>query len=127
MVRSDGSPSVTECWDAVDVVVTVCPFMSVSISVSTVGEGVRVRMAVAFLPNALSSGVYVPVASPVLRMFPGVADEANDALNVYDGVLYEGVGRRKFGSVVATVADAVERKEATCSGVWEMTVTFESG
>ena len=125
--NSDGRPSVTLRWDAVDVVVTVCPLVSVRISVSTLGEGVRVRIAVALRSSALSSGLYVLVARPVVTIFPGVADAANDALNVYEGVLYEGVEMRKFGSVVGTVADAVERKERTCAGVWEMAVAFEIG
>lgn len=39
-----------------------------------------------------------------------------DALNTYGGVVGEGVESGKFGSVVAIVTDAKDRKDDTLSG-----------
>lgn len=40
----------------------------------------------------------------------------NDVLKAYGGTVGEGVGIKKFGKAVATVAEAAERNEATTCG-----------
>ena len=60
-------------WDAVEVVVTVCPLVSVRMSVATVGDGVSVGIAVTFRLRERSSAEYVLVAIPDLKTLPGVA------------------------------------------------------
>ena len=50
-----------------------------------------------------------------------------DVLKAYGGAVGEGVGTRKFGNAVATVADAAEKKEATASGDSTGAVAFRRG
>lgn len=57
-----------------EVVVRVCPLVSVRMSVATVGEGVSVGMAVALRCFELRSAEYVLVPRPVLTTLPGVAE-----------------------------------------------------
>lgn len=52
-----------------------------------------------------------------------------EVLNVYGGVVKDGVGKRKLGRVVATVCELADIKESTASGVsvWVMLVLFWIG
>ena len=125
MLQPSGTPRVKERCDAVEVVVTVCPPVSVMTSVATVGEGVRVGIALAFRCFDSRSATYVLVARPVLTILPGVAEM--EALNVYEGVLYVGVESREFGRVVTTVADTDARKAETDAGDSSIVVALESG
>ena len=120
-----GTPRVIERCAAVDVVVTVCPLVSVMMSVATVGEGVSVGIALTFMCRELSSAEYVLVPRPVLATLPAVA--VTDVLNVYAGVVYVGVEIRKFGSVVATVAEYDARNTETSASDSVSVVEFDSG
>jgi len=59
--------------------------------------------------------LYVLVASPDETIPLGGA--VTDVLNVYEGVGYVGVERRKFGNVVAKVADSDDRNAETAAAV----------
>jgi hypothetical protein len=59
--------------------------------------------------------LYVLVARPE-ETIP-LAGAVTDVLNVYRGVVYVGVERIKFGSVVAKVADSEDKNADTASGV----------
>ena len=111
--------------DAVETLVCVCPPASVMRNVCTVGEGTSVAIAEALRCLELSSAEYVLVASAEVTTSPGVAEM--EVLNVYAGVVNVGVERRKFGRVVASVAEWTERKEATSAAVSFRVVTFDMG
>ena len=97
-------------------------------SVATVGEGARPGIAVAFLRAAASRGEYVLVASAEGTSCPGVTVAAMEVLKVYVGVVKEvGVERRKFGSVVACVAELAARKDAISAVVSFRVVALDMG
>jgi len=72
-----------------------------------------------FWPNR---AVYVLFASPEDTMPP--TEAGTDVLSAYGGVVNVGVGRRKFGRVVAIVSELAEMKERMESGVWVVAVIF---
>ena len=54
------------------------------------------------------------VARPEATISP--ADAFTDVLKAYGGAVGDGVGRRKLGSTVLTVADAAEKNDDTTAG-----------
>jgi hypothetical protein len=110
-----GSPRVTEGCAMVEVVVWINPEASVRTKVAKVGNPASVGNAVTFWWPDARTALYVLVARPEEKI-PS-AGVLTDVLNVYDGVVYVGVERMKFGSVVATVADSEDKNAETASGV----------
>jgi hypothetical protein len=99
---------VGEVIAAVDVDVRITPEPSVIINVASVAARVALGSALAFTRTVFRrSGAYVLTARSEDTIPPALA--GMDVLNAYDGVANVGVGRRAFGSVVATVADAAEK------------------
>jgi hypothetical protein len=93
--------------------------------VATVGGGVIVGNAevlarAVFCPK---SAVYVRFARPDETMAP--TDPATEVLKANGGVVNDGVGTRKLGNVVWTVAELAERMERT-SDVFCCVVEFTS-
>lgn len=119
-----GAPSVTEGEAAVDIDVTTWP-LDVIMNVTSVGDGDTVGIAVAFGWRVLSTAEYVLTARPDDTISPTRA--GIEVLKAYGGVVGVGVDNTKFGSTVATVADADEKKEETSSGVSTGAVALRSG
>lgn len=65
------------------------------------------------------------VARPDKTISP--AEVGIDVLKAYGGAVGDGVGIKKFGSSVSTVADAEEKKEATACGDSTGAVAFRRG
>lgn len=63
----------------------------------------------------LNNGEYVlaPSSDWAGNTCPGVGSGVADKLNMYEGVAYDGVGRRIAGAVVGTVADKEENADAS--------------
>jgi hypothetical protein len=120
-----GRPRVTWATGRVDRDVVTSPDASVVIIVVTVGGGVMVGNAEALVRAVFcpKSAVYVRFARPDDTMAP--TDPATDVLKAKGGVVNEGVGTRKLGNVVWTVAESAERMERT-SVVFCCVVEFTS-
>jgi len=122
---------------AVDVVVWM-PDASVMMSVASVVGGSTFRIAVAFvrvaspvpLPEAcLSKGEYVltPRSDWPSETCPAVGRGVAEVLKIYIGVVYEGVGRRTAGAVVAIVAESDEKADESEAGVSVSDVVLNRG
>lgn len=118
-----GTPRGTAVMDSTDVV--TAPELSVTISVTSVGPGEIVGSADVLNTLSVRMGRYVLVARPENTVPPIGA--LTDVLKVYGGVVNVGVGRRKLGIVVATVAEIDEKREATDSAVSGLSVAFRRG
>lgn len=118
-----GTPRVTAAMDSTDVV--TAPELSVAMSVTSVGPGEIVGSADVLNTLSVRMGRYVLVARPEDTVPPIGA--LTDVLKVYRGVVNVGVGRRKLGIVVATVAEIDDKREATDPAVSGMSVAFRRG
>lgn len=113
VVHPAGRPRVTWATGRVDRDVVTSPDASVVIIVATVGGGVMVGNAETLLRAVFcpKSAVYVRFARPDETMAP--TDPATEVLKAKGGVVNEGVGTRKLGNVVWTVAELAESTERT--------------
>lgn len=99
---------------------TIVP--SVMISVASVGEGVMIGNAEALIEGPFKSGEYVLVPSSDTTMSP--TDAGTEVLKRYGSGVGEGVGKREFGRVVATVGEADARNVDIWETVSLMAVTL---
>jgi len=120
-----GWPSVTEGCATVLVVVWISPEESVRTKVANVGSPPTVGIAVSFGGSDPRRALYVLVANPEETIPLGGA--LTDVLNMYEDGVYAGVERRKFGSVVAKVADSDDKNAETTSGVSTVAFGLERG
>jgi len=115
---------VTEGCGTADVVVCINPEESVMTKVAKVGNPASTGSAVTLGWLEARRALYVLVARPE-ETIP-LAGALTDALNMYEGVAYVGVGTIKFGSVVAKVADSEDKNAETVSGASTVILVTES-
>jgi len=123
LLHPGGSPRVIEAAKVeVDVATTPCAL--VKTIVVTVGAGVIAGKDVISPIFCPKIGLYVLVARADVTIPP--VEALIEELKPYDGVEKVGVGRREFGSVVATVADTDDRKAATAVAATSSVALFKA-
>jgi len=115
-----GTPRTIEGRAIAEVKVCINPAVSVVTTVAKAPNPDTAGNAVALGWWVPRRALYVLVASLEETISPIGA--VTDVLNAYAGVVYVGVGRRTFGSVVAIVTDSDAKKDDTASG--DSTVTL---
>jgi len=119
-----GLPKATDVVGTCDVEVTTTEPLVIK-TVNTVGAADIVGMAEALIDGPASSAEYVLVPRSSVAICP--TEAGTDVLKIYEGVAGERVARRKFGTVVAIVANAEEKNDDTSVAFSSIVVTLLMG